>query len=315
MAKTKKIIHIALDAMGGDYAPGDIVRGAVIAAEKGDVEISLVGLTDVIKAELLKYDTINLPIHIVHAEDIVSEGSNPALSVRKMPKSSIATAARMVKDREADGFVSAGPTGAVVTAALQYLGMIDGIDRPLIGGAIFDTAPDTVVFDCGVNMDCKPYHLLMFAVVGHVFCRKFLGIDRPKIGLLNIGAEKDKGNLLTKEAYPLLEKSGLNFVGNIEGNQMIDGRANVLVCDGFVGNVIFKFSGSAGLFHDLAATSGNKQGGGIIFGINGIVRKVQGSSRAPHVSATIHQTKEAIRTGFIDALKAELRGVTKRIKV
>jgi glycerol-3-phosphate acyltransferase PlsX len=315
MENTEQKIRIALDAMGGDYAPSEIVKGAVMAAEKGGIEISLVGHIDDIKAELLKYDTVNLPIHIVHAEDIIPEGSNPAISVRKMPKSSIAIAARMVKEQEADGFMSAGPTGSIVTAALQYLGMIDGIKRPVIGGAIFDTAPDTVVFDCGVNMDCKPYHLLTFAVVGHSFCSKFLGIKKPKIGLLNIGAEKDKGNLLTKEAYPLLKKSGLNFIGNIEGNQMTDGTANVVVCDGFVGNVIFKFCGSVGLFHDLAATSGNKQGGGIIFGINGIVRKVQGSSRAQHVAATIHQTKEAIRTDFIDALKAELRGVITRINV
>ena len=315
MGNTEQKIRIALDAMGGDYAPSEIVKGAVMAAEKGGIEISLVGHIDDIKAELLKYDTVNLPIHIVHAEDIIPEGSNPAISVRKMPRSSIAIAARMVKEQEADGFMSAGPTGSIVTAALQYLGMIDGIQRPVIGGAIFDTAPDTVVFDCGVNMDCKPYHLLTFAVVGHSFCSKFLGIKKPKIGLLNIGAEKDKGNVLTKETYPLLKKSGLNFIGNIEGNQMTDGTANVVVCDGFVGNVIFKFCGSVGLFHDLAATSGNKQGGGIIFGINGIVRKVQGSSRAQHVAATIHQTKEAIRTDFIDALKAELRGVITRINV
>lgn len=315
MGNTEQKIRIALDAMGGDYAPSEIVKGAVMAAEKGGIEISLVGHIDDIKAELLKYDTVNLPIHIVHAEDIIPEGSNPAISVRKMPRSSIAIAARMVKEQEADGFMSAGPTGSIVTAALQYLGMIDGIQRPVIGGAIFDTAPDTVVFDCGVNMDCKPYHLLTFAVVGHSFCSKFLGIKKPKIGLLNIGAEKDKGNLLTKETYPLLKKSGLNFIGNIEGNQMTDGTANVVVCDGFIGNVIFKFCGSVGLFHDLAATSGNKQGGGIIFGINGIVRKVQGSSRAQHVAATIHQTKEAIRTDFIDALKAELRGVITRINV
>jgi len=307
-------IRIALDAMGGDYAPADIVQGAVMATEKGDIDIYLVGPSDAVMAEMLKYDTSDLSICLVHAEEVVPEGINPALSVRKMPNSSIALAARMVRDREADGFVSAGPTGSVVTAALQYLGMIDGIDRPVIGGAIFDKAPDTVVFDCGVNIDCKPYHLLTFAIIGHVFCRKFLGIDRPKIGLLNIGAEKDKGNLLTKEAYQLLDKSGLNFVGNIEGNQMMDGVANVLVCDGFIGNVIFKFCGSVGLFKDVAATSGNKQGGGIIFGINGIVRKVQGSSRAQHVAATILQTKEAIRTGFIDALKTELCNVTKRIK-
>ncbi|MFO8143140.1 MAG: hypothetical protein R6T78_00450, partial [Dehalococcoidales bacterium] len=153
-------IRIALDVMGGDYAPHDIVKGAVIAAESGDVEIIMLGFADTIKAEMKRYDTNNLPIRVVYARDVVPEGGNPALNVRRMPDSSIATVARLVKEGEADGFVSAGPTGAVVTAAIQYLGMIDGIDRPVIGGAIFDTAPATVVFDCGVNMDCKPYHLL-----------------------------------------------------------------------------------------------------------------------------------------------------------
>lgn len=312
---TGKRIRIALDAMGGDYAPDDPVKGAVIAAQSGNIEIMLVGPTDTIEAEISKYDVTNLPILIAHARDVIPEGGNPALNVRRMPDSSIALAARMVRDGEADGFVSAGPTGAVVTAALQYLGMIDGIHRPVIGGAIFDKAPATVVFDCGVNMDCKPYHLLTFAIIGDVFCRKFIGMEKPKIGLLNIGAEKDKGNLLTKEAYPLLEKSGLNFIGNIEGNQMTNGEANVIICDGFTGNVLFKFVGSIGMFQDLAATSGNKQGGGMIFGVNGIVRKAQGSSRAAHIAAVIHQTREAIRSDFVDALRTELKSISQRVQL
>ncbi len=315
MKKGDRGISIALDAMGGDYAPGDMVKGAVLAAESRDVELILVGPTDIIGAELAKCNSAKLSIRIVHADDVVPEGANPALAVRQKPNSSIAVAARMVKTGEADGLISAGPTGAIVAAAVQYLGMVEGIERPVMGGAIFDTAPDTVVFDCGVNMDCKPYHLLTFAIIGHVYCRKLLGIDKPAIGLLNIGTEEGKGNQLAREAYPLLKKSGLNFIGNIEGNQMMSGRANVLVCDAFVGNILFKFAGSLGLFHDLPEARGYNQGGGLVFGVNGIVRKLQGASRAPHVAATIHQTKDAIKVDFIGALKLELTSVANLVNI
>lgn len=313
MAETTRRIRIALDAMGGDYAPGDIVKGAVMAAERGDVEIALVGLPDAVATELARYDAANLPIRSVRADEIIPEGTNPALAVRQKPNSSIAVAARMVKAGEVDGFISAGPTGAVVTSAIQYLGMIEGIERPVIGGAIFDNVPNTVVFDCGVNMDCKPYHLLTFAIIGHIYCKKLLGIDNPAVGLLNIGAEEGKGNQLTKETYPLLKKSGLNFIGNIEGNQVTSGRANVLVCDAFVGNILFKFATSLGLFHDSPEARGYNQGGGLVLGVNGIVRKLQGASRAPHVAATIHQTKEAIKADFIGALKTELTTIAKQV--
>lgn len=296
--------------MGGDYAPGDIIEGAVAAARRGDVEVALVGLPQVISAELAKLNHDNLPVTSVPATEVIPEGVNPALAVRHKPNSSIAVAARMVKTGEADGLVSASPTGAVVTSAIQYLGMIPGIERPVMGGAIFDAAPKTVVFDCGVNMDCKPHHLLTFAIIGHVYCKKFMDIPEPTIGLLNIGAEEGKGNQLTKDAYQLLKKSGLNFIGNIEGNQMMSGRANVLVCDAFVGNLVFKFAESLGLFHDSPEASGFNRGGGIILGVSGIVRKLHGASRAPHVAATIHQAKEAIRADFIGALKSELAKAT-----
>lgn len=316
MVRADQRIRIVVDAMGGDYAPGEIVKGAVLAAEKTDVEVVLVGPTDIVEAELAKYDVSHLPIGCIRADEFIKEGENPALAVRRKPNASIAVATKMMKEGEAEGLISAGPTGAIVASAIQYLGMMEGIERPVIGGAIFDPAPNTVVFDCGVNIDCKPYHLLTFAVVGSVYCKKLLNITNPTIGLLNIGAEESKGNQLTKETYRLLQRSGLNFIGNIEGNQIMSGRANVLVCDAFVGNILFKFVESLGLFKDSAGRDEKRDlGGGLIWGVNGIVRKLHGASRAPHVAVKINHVKQAVEVDLIGAIKSELTTIIKEIKL
>jgi len=316
MAGAKKKVRVAVDAMGGDYAPDEIVKGVVSAAEKDGLEILLVGPTDIVEAELAKYDTAGLPIRHVRAEEFIEEGENPALAVRRKRNSSIAVATRMLKEGEADGLISAGPTGAVVSSAIQYLGMVEGIERPVIGGAIFDAAPKTVVFDCGVNMDCRPYHLLTFAVLGSVYCKKMLGVANPTVALLNIGAEGGKGNQLTKETYPLLEKSGLNFIGNTEGFELLSGKANVIVCDAFVGNVLFKFVESIGLFKDSAGADEKRDlGGGLIWGIKGIVRKIHGHSRAPHVAVKIHHVKLAVEVDLIGAIKSELAAIAKGLNL
>jgi len=308
-------IRVAVDAMGGDYAPGDIVKGAVLAAEKGDVDIALVGPTDIVEAELARCGISGLPIRCVRADEFIKEDENPALAVRRKPNASIAVAAKMVKAGEADGLISAGPTGAIVSAAIQHLGMIEGIERPVIGGVIFDLAPNTVVFDCGVNVDCKPYHLLTFAIIGSVFCQKLLDIANPTVGLLNIGAEESKGNQLARESYHLLKSSGLNFIGNIEGNELMSGRANVIVCDAFVGNVVFKFGERLGLFKDSPDRDDKSiLGGGLILGVNGIVRKIHGASQAPHVAVKIRHTKLAIEAGLVGAIKSELTTIMKGIK-
>ncbi|HEY56585.1 MAG TPA: phosphate acyltransferase [Dehalococcoidia bacterium] len=311
MTKANQRVTIAVDAMGGDYAPGELIKGAVIAAERGDVEVALVGLPDIIEAELAKLNTAQLPVYCIGADETIEETENPALAARRKPNSSIAVATKLVRDGEADALISAGPTGALATSALQYLGMIEGMERPVIGGAIFDDAPKTVVFDCGVNMDCRPYQLLTFAVIGTVYCQKLLNVANPTVGLLNIGAEETKGNQLTRESYQLLKRSGLNFIGNIEGNQIMSGKANAIVCDAFVGNVLFKFVESIGLFKDVPGARGYDQGGGLILGVNGIVRKLHGASKAPHVADTIHQAKAATKIDLIGALKSELRAVIK----
>ena len=313
--KDSRRARIAVDAMGGDYAPGEIVKGAVLAAGENGLDIILVGSPDIIQAELSKYDASHLPIRCVPAEDIIKEGKDQALAVRSKPDASISVAAKLLKDGEADALVSAGPTGAVVASAIRHVGMIDGIERPVIGGAIFDALPGTVVFDCGVNMDCKPYQLLTFALIGSVYCRKLLDIDNPTIGLLNIGAEAEKGNQLTKETYRILKESGLNFIGNVEGNQIMNGSANVLVCDAFVGNVLFKFVESIGMFHDSAGEeNGADLGGGIIWGVNGLIRKLHGASRAPHVALKIRHAKLAVEADLVGTLKSELTSVMREIK-
>jgi glycerol-3-phosphate acyltransferase PlsX len=192
--------------------------------------------------------------------------------------------------------------------------MIEGMERPVIGGAIFDDLPNTVVFDCGINMDCRPYHLLTFAVIGTVYCKKLLNIADPAVGLINIGAEETKGNQLTRVAYPLLKKSSLNFIGNIEGHHIMDGKANVLVCDAFTGNVLFKFLESIGMFHDSAGREKDSDlGGGLIWGVNGIVRKLHGASRSPHVALKVGHAKLAVEADLVTAIKSELTRIAQEV--
>ncbi|MFO8143373.1 MAG: hypothetical protein R6T78_01670 [Dehalococcoidales bacterium] len=308
-------VTIAVDAMGGDHAPAEIVEGAVTAARDNNLDIALVGPPEIVEAELAKHDSANLPISLVPSEDTIREGKGQALAVHQQPNSSIAVTVKLIREGKADGLISAGPTGAVVASAIRHLGMIEGIERPVIGGAIFDDLPNTVVFDCGVNMDCKPYQLMTFALIGSLYCRKLLNIENPKVGLINIGAEAEKGNRLTIETYRLLKESSFNFIGNVEGNQIMDGNANVLVCDAFVGNVLFKFVESIGMFHDSAGREdGADLGGGIIWGVNGLVRKLHGASRAPHVALKIQHARMAVEASLVNTLKSDMSEMTGEIE-
>lgn len=340
MAAANQRVRIAIDAMGGDYAPGEIVKGAVGAAEEDDVEVILVGPTNTVESELAKYNISRLPIHCANADDFIQEEEHPALAVRRKPNSSIAVATKLVKTREADALVAASSTGAVVTSAIQYLGMIDGIDRPVLGGVLSNVAPNTIIMDLGVNVNCKPEHLLNFAIIGSVYARMFLNIGNPTVGLLNIGKEETKGNQLARETYPLLQKSGLNFIGNVEGNGILAGQANVIVCDAFVGNAIFKFSESGaeiignyfknkmkshpilsrflkGKVKDLVASLSlpDSVGGGLIWGVDGIVLKIHGHSRAPDVTIKIAQAKMAVERDVVSCLKSELIKIRKHINL
>ena len=330
-------IRVAVDAMGGDYAPGEVVRGAVEAARELGVEIVLVGVKGDVEAELGKMDTGNLSVRMVEATQVIEDGEEPAFAVMRKPNSSVALAARLVKDGEADAFISAGSTGAVMVAAYQHMGILPGIERPMAGGAFVQLAPRTVVLDLGANVGCQPYHLVDFAVAGNVYASTFLGIDNPTVGLLNVGSEEGKGNDLAKEAYPLLKKCGVNFIGNVEGMDIPLGKANVIVCDGFIGNILVKFCEGLGktvsqwltgeLKDNLASTDleqvtgklyrlmspGIAMGGGPLWGVDGVACIAHGSSQASQIAGTIRQAKLAIESSFVEKLRTELEKAQQKI--
>ncbi len=336
-ASKQQPVKIAVDAMGGDFAPGEIVKGSVQAARDLGVEIILVGIKAEIEGELNKLDTTNLPISLVEASEVIKEGEESAFAVMRKPNSSVAVATKLVKDGEADAVVSAGSTGASMVCALQYLGTLAGIERPVAGGVFLQLAPKTVVLDLGANVGCIPYQLVDFAIAGSVYAKSFLGIDEPTIGLLNVGAEEDKGDKLAKAAYPLLKRSGLNFIGNVEGMDIPLEKANVIVCDGFVGNILIKFCEGVSIAvsrwlgqelgkhispSDLESVTTKLQGlmspavalgGGPLVGVNGVASVAHGSSRATQIVGTIRNTKIALETDFVNKLRAELQKVQERI--
>ena len=234
-------MRIALDAMGGDHAPVVTVEGAIAAAKESNHEIILVGQEAALKIELAKYKVKNLPIRIENATETVGMDESPALAVRQKKDSSLAVAARLVSDGKADAFISAGNSGACMASALLYLGRIPGVSRPAIATAFPTYSGHCLAIDMGANADCKPKHLLQFAIMGNIYSKEVLGISNPRVGLVSIGEEETKGNELTLAAYDLIKKADLNFVGNLEGRDIPRGKADVAVCDGFVGNVILKF--------------------------------------------------------------------------
>lgn len=240
------MVRIAVDAMGGDHAPRNIVRGAVAAARQrhADQEIVLVGRSDAIEAELSRLDTRGLSLRIVHASQVVEMDDPPALSVMKKSDSSITRAIELLHQGEVDAVFSAGSTGAVTAAACLKLRTLPGIERPALATTIPTLVGRGLLLDAGANTDCRPRHLMQFAVMGDIFARQVLHIETPRVGLMNIGEESTKGNELTRQVFKLLATKNMNFIGNIEGRNVFDGTVDVIVCDGFVGNVIIKVAES-----------------------------------------------------------------------
>jgi phosphate acyltransferase len=241
---------IALDAMGSDRAPKPEIEGAIQAARQHGVHVSLVGPEAILRPELSRYSAAaSLPISIVHASEVVSMEDNAMQAVRSKRDSSIRVGMRLVREGDAAGFVTAGNTGAAMATAKIVLGMLPGVDRPALA-AVFPTAIRTVavLLDVGANVDCKPENLEQFAVMGEIYCRSMFGLKRPRVGLLSIGEEESKGNDLTREAFPLLKALPIKFIGNVEGRDIFSGPADVIVCDGFVGNVALKTSEGVGRF-------------------------------------------------------------------
>lgn len=239
-------MRIAVDAMGGDHAPETIVAGVVEALRelKGIAQITLVGKEDVVAKELSRYHTKELAIAIKNATQVVEMHESPAQAVKTKKDSSIVVAAKALKEGEVQAVVSAGNTGAVMASSLMELGRLKGVFRPAIATLIPTLEGASILLDVGANVDCKPIHLRQFAIMGDVYARYILGKTNPKVGVLSIGEEEGKGNALTCEAFDLLKHSSLNFVGNVEGRDIINGKVDVIVCDGFVGNVVLKFGES-----------------------------------------------------------------------
>jgi phosphate acyltransferase len=237
------MIRIALDAMGGDHAPARIVDGAVAAARHLAVGVDLVGRTAAIRAELARHaDLEALDIGVIDAPDVVEMAESPAQALRRKPKASIRVAAERVARGDAAALVSAGHTGATVVAAHAAFGMLPGVDRPALAPSVPTRHGSTVLLDAGATIECKPAFLLQFGVMGSVYARAWLGVDRPRVGLLSIGEEETKGNELTRESHRLLKASPLRFVGNVEARDIFAGETDVIVCDGFTGNVALKLS-------------------------------------------------------------------------
>lgn len=238
------MITVAVDAMGGDHAPAPEVHGAVRAARSQDVSIILVGREDLLRAELAKYsDAKHLAIRIAHASEVVTMDDNPAKALRSKRDSSIRVAARLVRDGEAHGLVSAGNTGAAMATAKTVMGMVPGVDRPALASA-FPTlkGKPTIMVDVGANVDCSPRMLAQFAVMGDIYSRLIFHTEDPKVGILSIGEEEHKGNELTRTAAQLMKSLPITFIGNVEGRDLYTGKADVIVCDGFIGNVALKVS-------------------------------------------------------------------------
>ncbi len=238
--------RVAVDAMGGDYAPAEIVLGAVQAAREYGVGILLVGKEELIQPELAKHDTEGLDIEIVHTDEMIEMGEHPAEAVRAKRRNSISLSHELAREGRALGAVSAGNSGAVMAAAIFTFRRIAGIDRPAFGSVVPATGSRTLVLDIGANTDCKPQYLLQFALMGAAYMQSVFSEPNPKVGLLANGEEETKGDQLTQEAHKLIKaaapQAGINFIGNVEGRHINSGDVDVVVCDGFVGNVVLKLS-------------------------------------------------------------------------
>lgn len=339
-------VRVALDAMGGDFAPAETVKGAVQALRElnfpapgaarpgeGLAELLLVGDPAAVQAELANHDVAGLPVAVIPSEGKILDDEHPLQALRRKPQSSVMVATQLVKQGRADVMVSMGSTGASMACSVLALGLMDGLERPCLGGPFLGLAPDTVLVDIGSNLDCRPGLLLSFAVLGAAFAQTYMGIPNPRIGLLSVGAEAAKGNRQVQESYQLFQDSHLNFVGNVEGMDFFTGKADVIICDGFVGNILVKFTEGMGgalagfvrrrlpdsvppevvdsLADALWETTNRPRtvGGGPLFGVNAPVIVGHGSCRANGVAGAVRTAVRYVRVGLLDIMRRELAAI------
>lgn len=335
-------IKIAVDAMGGDNAPLEIVKGAVDAANmRKDIQIFLIGRQNAVEAELQKYTYPADRVTVVNAEEVIETAEPPVMAIRKKKKSSIVTGMNMVKQKEADAFVSAGSSGAILVGGQVIVGRIKGIERPPLAPLIPTEKGVSLLIDCGANVDARPSHLVQFARMGSIYMEHVVGIKDPRVAIVNIGAEEEKGNALVKETYPLLKEcKDINFTGSIEAREIPHGEADVIVCEAFTGNVILKlYEGlSSTLLHvvkkglmsslrskigallikpalkeTLKSFDASAYGGAPLLGLKGLVVKTHGSSKAAEIKNAIIQCvtfkeqeiNEKIKQNIINSDKGE----------
>lgn len=316
-----EIVKVAVDAMGGDNAPGEIIHGAVDAVNTNEnIKILLVGKEDVIKKELSNYNFNKNQIEVVHAPDIIHTGEPPVMAIRKKKESSLVVAMNLVKDKTADAFVSAGSSGAILVGGQLIVGRIKGVERPPLAPLIPTKDGVSLLVDCGANVDARPSHLVQFAKMGSIYMENVMGVKNPRVAIVNIGAEEEKGNQLVKETFPLLKEcNDINFIGSIEARDIPNGDADVIVCEAFVGNVILKLYEGVGatliskvkagmmstfrskigallvkpaLKKTLKSFDASEYGGAPLIGLNGLVVKTHGSSKAKEVCNSILQCQK-----------------------
>ena len=332
-------MRIALDAMGGDHAPGETVRGAVLAARKfgaDGLQVILVGQEPVVERELQAAsddDATQLPVTVVHAPDVIAMDDHAAHAARRQRQSSIHVGLRLVRDGEADAFLSAGNSGATMATAMLTLRPLPGVDRPAIGAVFPLPSGQTIIVDVGANADCQPHHLVDFAYLGAAYMESVFGLRSPRVGLLSNGEEAGKGNRLVQETHPLLTESGLNFVGNVEGRDATSGAADVVVCDGFAGNIVLKLAeGMVALIFDLVRGAVRSRlhyrlaglvlrpalrraarrldyrehGGAPLLGVRGLVFIAHGRSDAAAIASGLRAAHAAAQRGLLDHMTAQL---------
>ncbi len=340
-SKLSGVTRVVLDAMGGDHAPAEPVRGAVDAVStRDDIHVILVGQEDVVREELARHTYPAERITVVHAEEVIETAEPPVNAIRKKKRSSIVVGMNMVKKKEADAFVSAGSSGAILVGGQAIVGRIKGVERPPLAPLIPTERGVSLLIDCGANVDARSSHLVQFARMGSVYMEHVLGISKPKVAIVNIGAEEEKGNALVKETFPLLrECEDINFVGSIEAREIPHGEADVIVCEAFVGNVILKLYeglsdtlirvikggmtstarakvGAAlalpALKSTLKAFDAAEYGGAPLLGLNGLVVKTHGSAKAAEITHSIYQCVTFKEQDINGKIKKQIVGSTEQ---